>query len=161
MATETDAGRIRSADSRDLDRVLALWIALTEHHASDEPLFALRPDAGAEIHRLLAETLRDPDAAIFVCERDDVLLGFCTVRIDRAPPIQLEVQRAEITDLMVSARERRRGVGRALAERALAWVEERGVERCEVRVAGTNTEGQRFWRSIGFGDLMDVLQRRL
>jgi GNAT superfamily N-acetyltransferase len=138
-----------------------LWIALTEYHASDEPLFALRPDAGAEIHSLLAETLRDPDAAIFVCERDDALLGFCTVRVDRAPPIQVEVQRAEITDLMVLASERRRGVGRALVEHALGWVKERGVERCEIRVASRNSGGQHFWRSVGFGDLMDVLQRRL
>jgi len=110
---------------------------------------------------LLAAILRDPDAAIFVCERDGALLGFCTVRIDCAPPIQIEVERAEITDLMVSGPERRRGVGRALAERALGWVKERGVERCEVRVASRNSEGQRFWRSVGFGDLMDVLQRRL
>jgi GNAT superfamily N-acetyltransferase len=161
MATETDGGRIRGADPRDLDRVAALWIALSEHHASGDPLFALRPNAEAEIHRLLTATLRDPEAAIFVCERDGALLGFCTVRIDRAPPIQLEVRRAEITDLMVRANERRRGVGRGLVERALAWVAERGVERCEVRVASLNAEGQRFWRSIGFGDLLDVLHRRL
>ncbi len=138
-----------------------LWIALTEHHASVDPLFALRPDAGAEIRRLLAATLRDPDAAIFVYERDGALLGFCTVRIDRALPIQVEVQRAEITDLMVCASQRRRGLGRALVERALSWVEERGVERCEVRVASRNSEGQRFWRAIGFDDFMDVLHRRL
>ena len=110
---------------------------------------------------MLAAILRDPDAAIFVYERDGALLGFCTVRLDRAPPIQVEVQRAEITDLMVLASERRRGVGRALVERALGWVEERGVERCEVRVASRNAEGQGFWRSIGFGDLMDVLHRQL
>jgi len=110
---------------------------------------------------LLAATLRDPEAAIFVCERAGALLGFCTVRIDCAPPIQLEVRRAEITDLMVRANERRRGVGRRLVERALAWVKERGVERCEARVASLNREGQHFWRALGFGDLMDVLQRRL
>jgi GNAT superfamily N-acetyltransferase len=134
---------------------------LTEHHASVDPLFALRPDADAEIRRLLDAILRDPDAAIFVYERDGALLGFCTVRIDRAPPIQVEVQRAEITDLMVRASQRRRGLGRALVERALSWVEERGVERCEVRVASRNSEGRRFWRSVGFDDLMDVLHRRL
>jgi GNAT superfamily N-acetyltransferase len=134
---------------------------LTEHHASVDPLFALRPDADAEIRRLLDAILRDPDAAIFVYERDGALLGFCTVRIDRAPPIQVEVQRAEITDLMVRASQRRRGLGRALVERALSWVEERGVERCEVRVASRNSEGQRFWRTVGFDDLMDVLHRRL
>ena len=110
---------------------------------------------------MLAATLRDPDAAIFVYECDGALLGYCSVRIDRAPPIQLEVQRAEITDLMVCASQRRRGLGRALVERALSWVKERGVERCEVRVASRNAEGQRFWRAVGFDDLMDVLHRRL
>lgn len=160
-ATAADGWRIRSAQPRDLDRVAALWIALTGHHAAGEPLFALRPDAEPEIQRLLAATLRDPEAAIFLCERDGALLGFCTVRIDRAPPIQIETRRAEITDLLVRASDRRRGVGRALVERALGWVEERGVERCEVRVASRNAEGQHFWRSVGFGDWMDVLQRRL
>jgi GNAT superfamily N-acetyltransferase len=110
---------------------------------------------------LLAATLRDPDAAIFVYECDGALLGYCSVRIDRAPPIQLEVQRAEITDLMVCASQRRRGLGRALVERALSWVKERGVERCEIRVASRNSEGRRFWESVGFDDLMDVLHRRL
>ena len=160
-ATAADGSRIRSAQSSDLDRVAALWTALTEHHAACDPFFALRDDAEAAIRRLLVATLRDPEAAIFVCEREGVLLGFCGVRIDCAPPIQRETRRAEITDLMVLASERRRGVGRALVERALGWVEERGVERCEVRVATRNPEGQQFWRSLGFGDLMDVLQRRL
>jgi ribosomal protein S18 acetylase RimI-like enzyme len=161
MATVIDDGRIRSADPRDLDRIVALWIALTEHHAYGDPLFALRADADVEIRRLLTARLGDPEAAIFVCERDEALVGFCAVRIDHAPPIMVEVQRAEITDLMVTAGERRRGVGRALVDRALGWLEEQGIERCEIRVASHNTEGQHFWRSIGFGDFMDVLHRRL
>lgn len=158
---ESRRGSIRRANGRDLDRIAALWIALSEHHASADPAFALRPNPDAEIGRLLAATLGDPDAAVFVCESDAVLLGFCTVRIDRAPAIQREVERAEITDLMVREDQRRFGVGRALVDRALDWVRERGVGRCEVRVATRNAEGQGFWRSLGFGDLMDVLQRRL
>jgi GNAT superfamily N-acetyltransferase len=153
--------RIRSAHPRDLDRVAALWVALTEHHAAGDALFTLRPNADAEIRRLLDAVQRDPDAEVFVGDRSGALLGFCTVRLDRAPPILVEAQRAEITDLMVLANERRRGVGRALVERALGWVKERGVERCEVRVASLNAEGQQFWRSVGFGDWMDVLHRRL
>jgi len=151
----------RPANPRDLARIAALWTALSEHHASLDPHFALRADADEQIQRLLGAIQRDPDAAIFVGERAGAVLGYCTVRIDRAPPIQREVARAEITDLMVRPEERRRGLGRALAERALAWVHERGVERCEVRVASGNVEGQGFWRSLGFGDCMDVLQRRL
>ena len=159
--TETDDDRIRRATARDLDRLAALWSALTEHHAAHDAIFAPRPGAEAEIRRLLDATLRDPDAAIFVCEGETGSAGYCVVRVDRAPPILLEVERAEITDLLVAEGERRRGIGRGLVARALRWVEERGVVRCEVRVHVRNAQGQGFWRSLGFESWLDVLQRRL
>jgi ribosomal protein S18 acetylase RimI-like enzyme len=154
-------GDIRRAVPRDLDGVAALWTALLEHHAARDPVFALRPDADAEVRRWVGATLRDPDAAIFVWDSASGLAGFCAVRIDRAPGILVEADRAEITDLLVREDDRRVGVGRALVERALRWVVAQGVERCEVRVAARNAEGQGFWRSLDFGVWMDVLERRL
>jgi len=56
---------------------------------------------------------------------------------------------------------RRRGIGRALAVAATDWVRGCGVQRIEVQVASRNVEGQAFWRALGYGDLMDVLHRRL
>lgn len=154
-------GAIRPAALRDLDRLAALWSALASHHAPLDPLFRLRPDAGVAIRALLESQLRDPDAALFVCELGGDLAGFCAVRALRAPPVFEETERAEIGDLAVRDGRRRRGIGRALAEAALAWVAARGLGRVEVRVASANREGQAFWRALGFGDLMDVLQRRL
>jgi len=153
--------RIRRATARDLDRVVVLWSALTEHHAAHDAVFTPRSGAEAEIRRLLDATLRDPDAAIFVCEGEIGFVGYCVVRVARAPSILMETERAEITDLLVGENERRRGLGRALVGCALRWVEERGVARCEIRVHARNAEGQAFWRSLGFDDWMDVLQRRL
>ena len=89
------------------------------------------------------------------------LVGFCAVRIDRAPPILVEVERAQITDLFVVESLRRKGLARALVASALEWVRARRVGRIEVRVVRGNPEGQAFWRSLGFSDLMDVLHRRL
>jgi GNAT superfamily N-acetyltransferase len=152
---------IRCATPRDLDCITALWIALMGHHASRDPVFALRPDADVEARRWVGAILRDSNAAVFVSDSDTGPAGFCAVRIDRAPKILVETDRAEITDLLVRDAERRRGVGQALVERALRWVVEQGVERCEVRVAARNTEGQGFWRSQEFGAWMDVLERRL
>lgn len=154
-------GRVRRAAPRDLDRVAALWTALTEHHARLDPLFTLRADAGQRIRALLEGQLGASDTAVFVFDDDGDLPGFCSVVIDRAPPILEEVERAEITDLGVRETARRRGIGRALVEAALAWVGERGVSRVEVRVAVNNPEGQGFWRALGFADHMDVLHRRL
>lgn len=154
-------GRVREAEPRDLDRLAALWTEIADHHAPLDPLYALQPGAGAEIRSLMVSVARDPDAAIFVHETDGYVDGFCSVRIDCAPPIFQETERAEITDLGVSAGRRRRGIGRALVGAALDWVAGRGVERVEVRVAAPNAEGQSFWRALGFGDCVDVLQRRL
>jgi ribosomal protein S18 acetylase RimI-like enzyme len=104
---------------------------------------------------------RDPDAVILVFDREQTPEGLCIVRIDRAPPILEETERAEITDLGVRPALRRRGVGRLLVEEAQAWVRDRGVARIEIQVAHGNREGQAFWRSLGYGDLMDVLHKRL
>jgi ribosomal protein S18 acetylase RimI-like enzyme len=159
--SDREAGFVREADSRDLDRVAALWTAITAHHEPLDPLWQMRRDAGGELRQLLGALARDRDAAIFVYDRAGDLPGMCIVRVDRSPPILEEVERAEITDLGVREDARRGGIGRELVDAALGWVRECGVERVEVQVATANAEGQGFWRALGFGDLMDVLHRRL
>lgn len=121
----------------------------------------MRPDAEDALRDLLGQLHRDPDAAIFVYDEAGDLPGMCIVKIDYSPPIMEEVVRAEITDLGVREGERRRGIGGVLVDEALAWVAEKGVLRVEVQVATGNVEGQAFWRSRGFGSVMDVLHKRL
>lgn len=154
-------GVVRAARAQDLDRVAALWGAITQHHAHLDPLFTMRKDAAGELRELLSALLRDRDAEIFVFDEGGDLPGMCIVRIDRAPPILEEVERAEITDLGVRESLRRRGIGRALVGAAIRWISDSGVGRVEVQVAHGNVEGQAFWRAAGFGDFMDVLHKRL
>ena len=160
---ESQTGRVRAARSREIDRVAALWALITEHHADLDPLFRMRrgPVAEGELRELLRALHRDPDAEILVYDRNGTPEGLCIVRIDRAPPILEETERAEITDLGVRPALRRQGVGRLLVEQAQAWVRDRGVARIEIQVATGNLEGQAFWRAIGYADLMDVLHKRL
>lgn len=155
------AGEVRLATRRDVEQVVALWIALTEYHAALSPLFAMRAGAEAEVRRIVEAQLRDPNTALFVCESAATLTGLCIVRVDRAPPIHAEVCRGEISDLFVVEALRRGGIGRALAEAAIVWAREQGASRIEVRVASDNQRGQAFWRASGFGAFMDVLHRRL
>jgi ribosomal protein S18 acetylase RimI-like enzyme len=152
---------VREAETRDLDRVAAMWTAITRHHEPLDPLFRMRPDSDGELRELLRALLRDRDAAILVYELEGDIAGLCIIRIDHAPPILEETERAEITDLGVRPGFRRRGIGKLLLEQALAWVRMSGIERVEVQVASANAEGQQFWRSQGFGDLMQVLHKRL
>jgi len=152
---------IRRAGPDDLEALTALWIESALHHARFQPLFALRPDAEAAVRRMLGVQLADARVAFYVHESPDGMDGFCSARIDSAPPIHEETRRAEITDVSVRAAARRRGIGRALVAAALDWVRAQGVARVEVRVVCGNPEGQRFWRDLGFDAFVDVLHRRL
>jgi ribosomal protein S18 acetylase RimI-like enzyme len=152
---------IRPATPRDLDRVAALWTAITHHHRHLDPIFEMRPNAAEVLRDLLSAMLRDPDALILVYEEAGDISGMLICRIDHAPAIMRETVRAEITDLGVRAAERRRGIAQALVVTALRWIKVAGVERVEVQVARGNSEGQAFWRARGFTDLMDVLHLRM
>jgi GNAT superfamily N-acetyltransferase len=151
---------VRPASHRDLDRVTELWLALGAHHAALEPAFALRAGADALARRIVEAQLADPDVAILVHDDAGALAGVCIVRIARAPEIQVERSRAEITDLYVREPARRRGIGRALAEAGAAWARGRGAERIEVRVAAANPAAAAFWRASGFARFVEVLHRR-
>ena len=154
-------GIVRAAKPHDLDRVAALWTAITHHHAPLDPLFTQRADAGDVLAELIREFHRDRDAAIFVFDVAGDLPGMCIVRIDHALPILQETARAEITDVGVRPDARRQGIARRLVEAALAWVRAAGVARVEIQVALHNPEAQAFWRALGFDDLLQVLHRRL
>ncbi|MGH0029347.1 MAG: GNAT family N-acetyltransferase [Myxococcota bacterium] len=161
-----DRDRVRRVRNSDLRELARLWTALTEYHASLDPAFALAPTARAEVPGLMGH-LKHARSEIFVAPAGDgaddageALAGMCIVRVDRGHPVHAEKERAEISDLFVEPSARRRGLGGALADAALRWAEERGVPRVEVRVAAGNAAGQAFWRARGFGDFMQVLQRR-
>ena len=158
-----DASPLRRARERDLERLVALFSILLEYHAERSPRLALRAGAEAEeqVRRLLAAHLRDGDSRVLVWDEDGNLLGLCIARVLRRPAIFAETERGEIEQLLVRESARRRGVGRALAEAALAWMGERGIRRAEVQVVVENAAARAFWRALGFGSAIDVLERRL
>ena len=153
---------VRQARARDVDRVVALWTALMAHHHSIDAHWRIAAGAETEWQAFLGRLLDDPDAAVLVWEAEGGdLPGFCAAQIGRAPPVITERARCEVTDLFVREDARRRGIAAALVAGALDWCAERGVDRVVARVATRNAEGQAFWRAAGFGDFVDVLQRRL
>jgi ribosomal protein S18 acetylase RimI-like enzyme len=153
---------VRRAERGDVAEIAALWRALAESHAARDPVFALRADAEPALEAAVADALGNESAALWVAaDGDGALAGFAAARQDRTRSLARETSRVEITELYVREPLRRRGVGRALADAALAWARARGTRRVEVRVSARNAEGQAFWRALGFGDFVDVLDRRL
>jgi GNAT superfamily N-acetyltransferase len=140
-----------------LDAVAVLWRALLADHAAA----GVETASGATPRSALDRLVGAADCAAWIVEHDGDATGFCAALVETAPAALLEPRRAAITELFVRPDRRRRGAGRALVAAALDWARQRGAARVEVRVAARNAEGQAFWRAQGFGDFVDVLDRRL
>jgi RimJ/RimL family protein N-acetyltransferase len=136
--------RVRRADPSDAAALVELgrqvggepgrWLLAT--HWRDE----------AAERRYLKAARRDPDAAVLVAVDGGEVVGRLSVARDPHPAS------AHVADLgmMVAASRRRRGVGRALLEAAVAWAREAGVRKLELHVFPWNEAALGLYESFGF-----------
>ena len=98
---------------------------------------------------------------IFVSEEEGAVVGFVGV-LARVVPEPDETQAyAYVSDLVVLPAYRRRGIGRALLERAEAYARGEGARVLRVGVLAKNEAAARLYRSLGFGDYTIQLNKPL
>jgi RimJ/RimL family protein N-acetyltransferase len=100
----------------------------------------------AEERRYLRAIRRYPDAAVFVAEEGDAIVARLSLGRDPHPASR------HVADLglMVAAEARRRGIGRALLERAVAWARESDVRKLELHVFPWNDAAIALYQGFGF-----------
>jgi RimJ/RimL family protein N-acetyltransferase len=98
---------------------------------------------------------RDSNAAVFVAETADGIVGRLSIARDRSP---LSRHVAEL-GLMVASSARRRGVGSALIEEAATWARELGIVKLELTVFPHNAPAIALYRKLGFRE-EGILRRR-
>ncbi|HEX7091378.1 MAG TPA: ribosomal protein S18-alanine N-acetyltransferase [Longimicrobiales bacterium] len=89
--------------------------------------------------------LRRRDAALFVAEAGDELVGYaaCWIVLDQG----------ELGNLAVAPRWRRRGIGRRLLDAVIDEMCARAVRELFLEVRVSNTAAQRLYRSRGFREV--------
>ena len=96
--------------------------------------------------RYLRALKRHPDAAVFVADDDGAIVGRLSVARDP------HVASRHVADLglIVAASHRRRGLGRALLEQAVAWARASGVTKLELHVFPWNEPALALYDAFGF-----------
>jgi RimJ/RimL family protein N-acetyltransferase len=100
----------------------------------------------SEERRYLRAVRRHTHAAVFVAETADGIVGRISLARDAHPASE------HVADLglMVAAGHRRRGIGRALLEQAVAWACESGVRKLELHVFPWNEPAIKLYEQFGF-----------
>jgi putative acetyltransferase len=102
--------------------------------------------SAGEERRYLKALRRYAHAAVFVAEADGEIVARLSLARDSHPASY------HVADLglMVDARYRRQGIGRALLERAVDWARESGVRKLELHVFPHNEAAIRLYETTGF-----------
>lgn len=122
----------------DYPGVMALWRAT-------EGLCLRDADSEDAIRRYL-----DRNSGLsFVAEMDGALIGAVLCGHDG--------RRGYLHHLAVARSFRRKGLGRALAERCLEALRAMEIAKCHLFVRADNSAALAFWRRIGWGERADVV----
>lgn len=100
----------------------------------------------ADEKRYLRAVRRHADAAVFVAVEDGQPIG----RLSLARDVHPASRHVADLGLMVAETHRRRGVGRALLDQAVAWASTAGVQKLELHVFPWNEPAIALYESHGF-----------
>jgi N-acetylglutamate synthase len=121
----------------DYDEVMALW-------SSTEGLTLREADSRDAIERYLA---RNPCLS-FIAREEGQLVGAVLAGTDG--------RRGYLQHLAVAPSHRSQGLGRALAERAVAALRAFGIAKCHLMVRQENAEARAFWEHVGWSERADI-----
>ena len=155
---------IREGRRADHDALVTLWSGIETLHARITPEFFRAPPTRAHAAASVTTALEQASGryeTLLVAERGGRVVGFVRVALFDTPrsPERVERRRARIEEVMVAEEERRHGVGRRLVEEARAWSRSRGAEQIVLTVWSGNADATRFYRSLGFVPVSQVLGR--
>lgn len=124
-------------------------VALAEEVGSEEGRWVLGSGpwrSVADERRYLRTVQRHVDAAVFVAEEDGEVVGRLSLARDPHPASR------HVADLglMVAEGHRRRGIGTALLEEAVAWARGARVRKLELHVFPWNEPALGLYESFGF-----------
>jgi ribosomal protein S18 acetylase RimI-like enzyme len=141
---------IRRATEQDLPALQALWIEFLDFHRARDPYFTRSPQGQELFAQLVLDHLDSDRTRIVVATDRDTVIGYGIARMEEGPKVYQGDRYGYIEDVVVAARQRRRGIGTALYQALAAWLRGQGIKRIELDISTQNEVATAFWRAQGF-----------
>jgi len=154
---------VRAARPDDWLAVQSLLCELDELHAELVPAY-FRPATRTEPEwrTLLGDSAAVALVAVDEAERGGPI-GFLSLRVFDTPadPTMVQRRRGHVETLVVSAGQRRRGIGRRLLATAADWARARGATEMVLTTWVGNAGADAFYEKLGYRVLSRVLHAQL
>ena len=154
---------IRPATGSDITTLGWLGgLLVRQHHAMDPARFIpAEPETDRQYGAYLGRRLGRRDVVLLVAEEDGRVIGFVWGGLEDTDYMALRGPAGAIYDLVVDPDHRRRGVGRALLDAALAALTRLGAPRVVLATAEANAAAQQLFLRAGFRPTMREMTREL
>ena len=154
---------LRTAFPADRDAVVSLIRQLNVVEADLTGDRLRDHSAASAYHEELLERLAKRDGRVILAEEDGEVLaamGF-VVQTDAAYVVESVREYAVVTDLVVDARFRGRGIGQMLLREAERLAREAGLKRLTIAALVANERAERTYREFGFEPYVTILVKAL
>ena len=154
---------LRTAVPADRDAVVSLIRQLNEVEADLTGDRLRDHHAAGAYHEELLERLAKRDGRVILAEEDGEVLAAMgyVVQTDAAYVVESVREYAVVTDLVVDARFRGRGIGQMLLREAERLAREAGLKRLTIAALVANERAERTYREFGFEPYVTVLVKAL
>jgi len=151
--------KIRNATLRDLDAIVALWLAMMREHERFDPRIRLADKADNAYRQYVHYYIAREESVVLVAEHQREVIGFCLACPARNLPMFQPTQYGYLSDLTVGEPWRGRGIGSALLEAAKERFRTQGIVHIQLQVYSRNAAGLAFWRKAGFQEFVQGMRR--
>lgn len=150
---------IRPATVRDIPACVRLWEEMWSYHRALDPRYEVTPMALKVMGAWIGDRIQDPRSIVLVA--GDPPAGYVLGMILENPPIVPWQFYGHISEMAVTAAQRRRGTGAKLLAAAHAWFKSQGCAYVEAQVSVRNPISRAFWRKHGYTDFIERLRIEL
>lgn len=158
---------IRKANPVDVPRIMKLWKDFMKEHSTFiadprvKESIKFKDNAPEIFEKIIKKEVMSKNAAIFVAENGQKILGFAKVNIRDNFPIFKYDKIGCITDLYVENKSRKMEISSALMNNAVRWAKGNGARYASIQLFRENRSALSIYKKWGFFESHMEMNKKL
>ncbi|UCG92374.1 MAG: GNAT family N-acetyltransferase [candidate division WOR-3 bacterium] len=143
--------KIRDARRSDIDAIYQLWIESMKYHERFGPsIFGFDDEHAAVGKRFITDQSKKATTILIVAEKSGRIIGYLLGEIRDRLPFQKLKKTGYIFDIVVTEKERHKGIGSLLLQRSFAFFKKNNMNTVMLSVSEENIEAIKFYEKHSF-----------